>query len=215
MFQSNSIIQEVNIINKVICYVLVIVALILCKEPVFILFVHFFLSLITKPFPKLWKVNICFILIAVVSVIFPQILWISKLGILVLYTVLLKKVTELKELRYLLESSLYRFQSKKITYHILYLMYFGKYWVDNMNKMHLLRKNYQMKFSMKWLIFSIQNSYWKTKKDMKDFLEIYQLRFYHYSNNRTYINKPVWENWDMNYLFSHVIIFFLTFFYGR
>ncbi len=215
MFQSNSIIREVNIINKVFCYVLVMITLILCKEPVFILFVDFFLSLITRPFPRLWKANIVFFFLAIVSIIYPQFLWINKIGILILYTFLLKKVTELNELRYLLESSLYRFQNKKITYHILYMMYFGKYWLKNLKKIWLLRKNYQMKLSIKWILFSIQNSYEKTKIEMKDFLEIYQLRFYHYFNKRTYINKPVWENWDTNYLFSHIIIFCLALFYGR
>ena len=55
----------------------------------------------------------------------------------------------------------------------------------------------------------------KTKAELKDLMEINKLRFYNYSKERTYIEKPTWESWDTNYIVSHLIILLLTLFYGR
>lgn len=215
MFQDNSMIKEVNIVNKVICYLAVTISLMLCNQPLFMVFVSMFLLLITRPFSKLLKGNLILLIISILSIFIPQILWISKIGILIIYTILLTKVTKLIELRYILESSLYRFQSKQITYHILYIMYFGKYFTNNIKKMWLLKDDYGIRVSSKWIRFIIQKGYQKTKIQMQDFIDINKLRFYNDSKNRTYMNKPVWESWDTNYLLSHVIILFLTLFYGR
>lgn len=215
MFQSNSMIKEVNIVNKVICYFAVMISLILCSQPLFMVFISIFLFLITRPFSKLLKGNVILLIISILSIFIPQLLWITKIGILIIYTILLTKVTKLIELRYILEKSLYRFQSKQITYHILYIMYFGKYFTSNIKKMLVLKDDYGIKVSSKWICFMLKKGYQKTKVQMQDFIDINKLRFYNDSKNRTYINKPVWESWDTNYLLSHVIILFLTFFYGR
>ena len=116
MFNKNSIIKEVNIINKLVCYLLILIALIICREPIFIVFVNLTLLIITRQYSKLFKTNLVIMFLSILSIFFPQILWITKIGILIIYTVLLKKVTQTVELRYVLESTLYRFQSKKITY---------------------------------------------------------------------------------------------------
>ena len=77
MFNDNSIIKEVNIINKVICYLLVIVCLMVCNEGIFLLFVDLFLLLITKQDEKLFKISIVNTILIVLSIFFPQFLWIT------------------------------------------------------------------------------------------------------------------------------------------
>lgn len=215
MFNTDSIIKEVNIINKVICYGIIILALLLCSEPIFIVFVNAFLLLITKQYQNLFKTNIFIIIVALLGILFPQILWITKLGILVIYTILLKKVTRAIELRYILESTLYRFQQKKITYKILNIIYFGKYFKRNIKRLMILKDDYGLNYNMNFISFMIKKSYHKTKEQMKEFIQTNKLRFYNDSNQRTYVEKPTWESWDTNYLIIHIIIFLLVCFYGR
>ncbi len=216
MFNKNSIIKEVNIINKLVCYLLVLIALIICREPIFIVFVNLTLLIITRQYPKLFKTNLVIMFLSILSIFFPQILWITKIGILIIYTVLLKKVTQTVELRYVLESTLYRFQSKKITYKILYAIYFIKYFKKNIERMLVLKDDYSMPLNYKLIKFIIKHAYNKTKNQVEIFIEVNKLRFYNDSKNRTYIEKKeTWESWDTNYLIAHIIIILLTVFYGR
>jgi len=215
MFSENSIIKEVNIINKFICYLLVVISLIVCSEPIFLLFVDLFLLLITKQYEKLFKTNVINTMFLVLSMFFPQLLWITKILTLVIYTVLIKKVTKAIELRYVLESTLYRFQSKRITYHILYIIYFIKGYKNNIKKLLVLKDDYGINLNFEFIKFIIQKSYQKTKIELKNLMMINKLRFYNYSKERTYVEKPTWESWDINYLVSHIIIFLFTTFYGR
>ncbi|MCI5967192.1 MAG: hypothetical protein MRZ42_02250 [Tenericutes bacterium] len=216
MFNKNSIIKEVNIINKLVCYLLILIALIICREPIFIVFVNLTLLIITRQYSKLFKTNLVIMFLSILSIFFPQILWITKIGILIIYTVLLKKVTQTVELRYVLESTLYRFQSKKITYKILYAIYFIKYFKKNIERMLVLKDDYSMPLNYKLIKFIIKHAYNKTKNQMEIFIEVNKLRFYNDSKNRTYIErKETWESWDTNYLIAHIIIMLLTVFYGR
>lgn len=214
MFNDNSIIKEVNIINKVICYLLVIIALILCKQAIYIMFVSTILLLVTREYTKLFKINILVAVVAILSIFYPQFLWISKIGILVIYTILLKRVTEWTKLRYVLEITLYRFQSKKITYKILYYIDFIKSFKNHFKRMLVLKDDYQIKLDFKFLKFIIKQSYETTKLERNDFLKTYELRFYNNSKSRTYVDKTAWEHWDNNYLFSHILILIITIFYG-
>ena len=215
MFNTDSIIKEVNIMNKVICYAIVLFSLLVCKDSIFIIFVNLFLLLITKQYPNLFKINIFITAIALLTIVYPQILWISKLGILIIYTALLKKVTRSIELRYILESTLYRFQQKQITYKILCSIYFGQYFKNNLKRLMILKDDYGLNYSIHFVSFIIKKAYYKTKEQMKDFMQINKLRFYNDSKKRTYMEKPTWETWDTNYLLIHIIFALLTCFYGR
>ena len=215
MFSTDSIIKEVNIINKVICYLIILITLFICREPIFIIFVNLISLLITKEYKNLFKINIFITFIALLGILFPQILWITKLGILIIYTALLKKVTKAIELRYLLESTLYRFQQKKITYRILNIIYFGKYFKNNIKRLIVLKDDYGLNYNMSFIWFMIKKANYKTKEQMKEFIQINKLRFYNDSKNRTYVEKPTWESWDTSYLIVHIIILLVTCFYGR
>lgn len=215
MFSTDSILKEVNIFGKVVAYILILVSLIVVKSPIFLIFVNIFLLWITKPFSNLVKMNLFNFGVTLFGIFFPQLLWITKIIILIIYTELLKKVTETIELRYVLENTFYRFQKKKVTYRILYLIYFEKYFKNNLKKMLLLKDDYGLKKDRRLISFLLQQSYRKTKENMQDFMQTYQLRFYNDSKKRTYIEKNSWETWDTNYIMVHVVILLLVFFYGR
>lgn len=215
MFSTDSMLKEVNIFGKVVAYILILIALGIVKAPLFLIFVNIFLFFITKSYPNLFKMNLVSLFITFLTILFPQFLWITKIIILIIYTGLLKKVTETIELRYVLENTLYRFQKKKITYKILYLIYFGKYFRNNLKRMLLLKDDYGLNADSKLIRFLLKQSYQKTKENMQEFMQTYQLRFYNDSNKRTYIEKNSWESWDTNYMMVHVVILLLVFFYGR
>ena len=79
----------------------------------------------------------------------------------------------------------------------------------------ILKDDYGIKLNFEFIKFVLRKAYRKTQIELKNLMDINSLRFYNYSKNRTYVEKPTWESWDTNYLVSHLIIFLLTIFYGR
>ena len=215
MFNDTSIIKEVNILNKALCYILVLVMLIVGKDSIFILLMDIFFLLLTKNYKRVFIANIILTGLVVLNIFFPHFLWIIKIFFLLLYTILLSKVTNSLELRYVIEVTLYRFKNKKITYRLFYLIYFIKNFNKNIRRMLVLKDDYLIKLNIAFLIFIIKESYLKAKSSKKEFVEVNSMRFYNYSENRTYIEKLSWESWDNTYLVSHIIILLITFFYGR
>lgn len=215
MFSDTSIIKNVNVLNKTICYILVLIMTIICKETLFTLFVDIFFLLITRKYKYLFRFNIFTTILILINIFFPHILWIIKLFLLIIYTILLSKVTELVELRYVIENTLYRFKNKKITYRLFYIIYFLKNFKRHFKRMIILKDDYEIKMNFKFLLFIIKESYIKASNSKKEFLETNDIRFYNISKERTYIEKLNWESWDTTYLLSHIIILVITFFYGR
>ena len=215
MFSETSILKEVNIVNKFICYLLVIISLILLKDPVFLTFVDGIFLLLSKNDKKIFVINILITIFSVTTIFNPQFLWISKLFFLALYTVLLKKVTELKDLRYVIENTLYKFNQKQITYKLFYFIYFLKNFKKSFNRMLLLSDDYEMKINPKFMWFVVKQSYNKAKLEKSNFEELNKIRFYNYSTTRTYIEENSWESWDTTYLICYIIILLIVIFYGR
>ena len=215
MFSETSIIKEVNIVNKFICYLIVIISLILIKDPLYLVFVDSIFLLLSKVNKKIFIINILVTVFAVTTLFNPQFLWISKIFFLALYTVLLKRVTDIKDLRYVIESTLYKFNNKQITYKFFYCIYFLKNFKKNFNKLLLLSDDYEMHITPKFIWFIVKQSYNKAKLEKDNFEQINKLRFYNYSNNRTYVEENTWESWDTTYLICYIIILLIVIFYGR
>ena len=215
MFSDTSIIKQVSIITKIMCYLLVLIMMFIVKDPIFILFINIICLLITKKFDKLFKFNIFLLIISIINIFYPHFLWINKLGILVLYTILLLKVTKIIDLKSVLERTLYKSNNKGLTYKLLYYIYFINNFSIHFKRMLLLKDDYGMKVNMSFILFIIKQSYAKAKLCKSDFVELNKIRFYNYSKTRTSIEKNTWESWDTNYLLCHVIILFITIFYGR
>jgi hypothetical protein len=151
----------------------------------------------------------------IIDIFYPHFVWINKLFILIIYTLLLNKVTKLIELRYVIEKTLYRFKTKRITYRLFYSIYFIKNFNKYFKEMLLLKDDYGIKVNIKFIFFVLKQSYKKAILSKQDFIEINSLRFYNYSSERTYIEKVTWERWDAGYLVCHMVILLLTVFYGR
>ena len=215
MFSETSIIKEVNIINKVICYLLVIIGLFLIKDPMFIVLTNVILLLLTKNHKNIFIYNIVTTSFSVLTLLTGRGLWFDKVLLLILYTILLSKVTKLRDLRYVLELTMYKFKQKKITYKLFYGIYFLKNYKKHFRKMMLLKDDYSMKLDIKFIWFILKQSFLKAKEEEHSFEDVNKIRFYNYSKDRTYIEKNTWESWDTTYLICYIIILIIVIVYGR
>jgi len=215
MFKKNSMVYDINIICKLICALLMMVSFILIKIPSVTVFLGIFFLGTCLEFRKITILNMIGVLLAILSTFHPSFFWLAKIVIYLSYLCLLKKITEASEFRYLLEVTLYKFQSKKITFRILYCIYFFKQLRKNMKILDRLRDEYGMARDFFYTRFSFKKAWKKTKYEMKEMIVMNDLRFYNYSKRRTYTEKPRWERWDTKYLFCHLIIFVLLFVFGR
>ena len=215
MFNDSSIIKEVNILNKFICYLFVLTMCIIIKDIKLLIVIDSFFLLVTREYKSIFIYNIVITLFLILNIFYSPLLWINKIMLLVLYTIILKKVTKLNELRYIIEITLYKFRNKKITYKLFYFIYFIKNFKVHFKKMLVLKDDYLIKVTPKFLIFMIKVSYKEAKRKRKEFIEINSTRFYNYSSKRTYIEKLTWESWDSTYLITHIIILVIAFIYGR
>ncbi|MDD3241309.1 MAG: hypothetical protein PHQ64_00815 [Bacilli bacterium] len=127
----------------------------------------------------------------------------------------MKKITKVKEFRYILEITLYRFKSTKVTYIFLYNLYFLKYLKNNFVNVIKLKKEYGFKGSIHSYRYMISMSYRKTKQEIKELIIVNNLRFYNISDRRTYLEDNKLEIWDMCYLFIHFVVFIILIFVGR
>lgn len=214
MFKRDSILHDVNIISKTISAVIALLGLIFLHSSALIVLISVVLFFLAHEFKILSKISVIGILFAVLATFFPQWLWIPKCLTFIIYLSLVKKITASQELRYALEVTLYKFQSKKITYHILYIIYFFRYLKKNMVLLDNLREDYGMDKDWFYIRFSLKKAYSKTKYELRDLMEINKLRFYNYSSSRTYIEKPTWEKWDTQYLLAHLVSFLFILIYG-
>ena len=154
MFSKDSILYQVNIISKFIGIILAFIGIMLLKIPGFIVLVSVILLSLSTAFKYTFRYSILSLAISIFSSFFPQILWISKTLIFINYLILVRKLTKTSDLRYILEVTLYKFQSKKITYRVLYIIYFFKYMKKNHKTLELLRNEYGIKKDWFYFRFS-------------------------------------------------------------
>ena len=215
MFSDTSIIKEVNILSKVMSYILVLIMVFICKDNVFLIFVDIFALIVTKKYNKLFIFNIFVTMLLILNLFYPHFLWIIKLSLLAIYTILVSKVTKIMELRYIIEVTFYGFKNKRITYKLFYIIYFLKTFKRHFKRMLSLRDDYGMKLTPKFLFFITKQSLIKASLRENDFLELNKERFYNYSRTRTYMESLTWESWDTTYLICHMVVVVITMFYGR
>ena len=214
MFNKDSILYQVNIISKFIGIILSLIGIIILKIPGFIVLISIVLLTLSISFKYTFRYSIISLIISIIASFFPQILWISKILIFINYLILIKKLTKAVDLRYILEVTLYKFQSKKITYKVLYLIYFFKYLKLNHKTLSKLRDEYGIKKDWFYFKFSWKKAYQKTKYEMSEFLIMNNLRFYNLSSKRTYLEKPTWERWDTLYVLFHILLLVFITIYG-
>lgn len=206
MFSKDSILYEVNITTKLLSFIFVLVSVIFCNNIYVLLGLSLILFIISSRFTYLRIFNFLISVLSIVMIFYPQYLWMLKILLLFSYFILFNKTIKLKDLRYLLEISLYRYQSKKVTYTFLYSIYFVIYYKHNLKKLLRLKDNYGFKSTIGSYLFILRMSYKRTKEEIKELIIVNNLRFYNYSKKRTYLEKPKWEIWDTCYFLIHFFL---------
>ena len=214
MFSKDSILYQVNVISKVIGLILTLISIILIKIPSFVVLLSIVMLIISANYKYTFRYSLVNLLVSIIASFYPPLLWISKIMLFINYTIIVKKITKASDLRYVLEVTLYKFQSRKITYHILYIIYYFKYLNRNYKLLGRLKDEYGIKNDWFFVKFRWKKAKSKTKNEMNEFITMNSLRFYNYSSNRTYIEKPTWERWDSHYVIAHVIMFVFIIIYG-
>lgn len=215
MFKKDSILYQVNIFSKLIGIILFLITIILLQNIALIVLLSIGLFIISKNYKYISIYSLITLLITILISFFPQILWISKMLVMINYIIIVNKITYVKDVRYLVEKTLYKFQNKKLTYNVLYKIYILKYMKKNYRKLNNLIDEYGLIKNYETIKFLHKKAYIKAKNEIEEVINIINLRFYNYSKERTYIDKPTWERWDNKYILVFLIILLFVIVYGR
>lgn len=210
MYNKESIIFDINMITKLLCYILfVMIVIINSNVPVFIL-IEILILVESRKEEIFFKFNIITTVLFLLGILIPPILLIPKLLLLISYTYLLTKVVNISQLRYLIEISLYKNKNNKLIKLFLMIMYYFKYIKVYINKYIDLRKSYGFESSCWYTKFTIKQANRLTSIKIKELVKINEIRFYNYYNKKTYLEKINFESWDYVYLSIHIILLVIS-----
>lgn len=207
MFNHKSILYEVNPFLKIGCYIFFLLLVIFIHRPLYVVAFFAITYLLTGADELLQKTSAIGTGISLVTVFYPQLLWITKLGMLILYTMMLIKITNAEHLKYIVEKVFYRFQNKEITYVLTYLINYYKFLKENYQKIDRIRKEYGLEKKPEYQKTILKKARQKAKKEVAEVMTIYQLRFYNLYRTKTYYQKLSWARWDSDYLLGHIALF--------
>ena len=207
MFNHKSILYEVNPFLKIGCYIFFLLLVIFIHRSLYVVAFFAITYLLTGADELLQKTSAIGTGISLVTVFYPQLLWITKLGMLILYTMVLIKITNAEHLKYIVEKVFYRFQNKEITYVLTYSINYYKFLKENYQKIDRIRKEYGLEKKPEYQKTILKKARQKAKKEVAEVMTIYQLRFYNLYRTKTYYQKPSWARWDSDYLLGHIALF--------
>lgn len=202
----NMILKEVKIETKLIASMLFMLTIFYVQKPISLFLTVFVLSILLFLNKKGRYSSFLALGISILSVFYPQILWISKCLSILLYFLLLSSFVDFIDIRTLLEKSVYKFKNKKLIMNALYVLY----WIRNM-KINVKKEMSNLKYAnVKSLVHDlkqmISRTLRKTKVEVKKIMSTYQMRLYHQYTEKTYLEESNFEKWDVNYLTFHIAI---------
>lgn len=215
MYNDKIILNDVNSINKIICFVLFCSLIIFIQNPLLLLVFDVIFLLLTYEYKYLKYFSYGMIMIGILTVCFPPILWINKLACIILYGALVLKIMRLEQVKYLIELTCYSLQSSIITTRLTSFIYKMRLTKNNYQRIDSIRKSYGQEKNLKFVINTLKKSYHSSKQDAKEIVLIHKLRFYNLYPIRTYMSKPTWEKWDTDYLMIHLLILIIGIIIGR
>lgn len=210
MYNGESIIYDINMITKLVCYLLFAI-LMLITNNIFVLILVSAITIIETTDNKyFFYLNIISGIMILIGCFFSSILFIPKIILFLTYTYLLTKVTNLGQLRYLIEITFYKYKNNKLTKLFLMIMYYFKYIKIYILKYVNLRKSYGFSPSLWYTKFSLENANKLTIIKIKELVKINEIRFYNYHSKKTYLEKIKFESWDYIYLSIHTLLVIIS-----
>lgn len=215
MFKSNSLLRSVNIICKLICLLIFITSLFIIKDSVLLLIISFLFFVFTHSFKYISKISLAATIVNIVSIFFPQLLWITKILLAIDYLCILSIIVNARNMKYLFELSFYRFKNRFLTKLTVTVIYFFSLMKKNWCKMDSVRKNYGLNSSKNYYFNLIKRVYRISKEELNEIVLFHELRLYNIKNYRTNIDNFSWERWDNTYLILHIFFLAIALFIGR
>ena len=193
----HTLLDSVNIFCKAIALYFFTISIIFIQDSVFFMIVSFFFFALLHRHRYTGMMSLIATLISIVAIFYPQLLWISKILILIVYVCLLTRFIHAPMIKYIFEKTFYRFQSRSFTTFIVTIIYFPE----------LLKKNYYMNLLKR--VFRISVS------ELKEIVLLHKLRLYNCKKERTFVDEVHWEKWDTSYLCVHILFFLVAIVWGR
>lgn len=214
MFKKNSMLYSVNTIAKLLGLILFFIALIQMQASWFLLLFSLGTVWLCLSFAhlKYWTILgfVCFFF----GILFPWMIGLGKWIQFTTYLILLVKITHIDGIRYFLEKSFYKKQNSALTRYLLDFTYYLKFVRENFTEYIALKDRYGFPLDARFLWWGWKLSWKRAKGQLRGGSELYQIRFYNILKERTYVEKPSWENWDSVYVLLHGLFLGLVLWIG-
>ena len=105
----HTLLDSVNIFCKAIALYFFTISIIFIQDSVFFMIVSFFFFALLHRHRYTGMMSLIATLIAIVAIFYPQLLWISKILILIVYVCLLTRFIHAPMIKYIFEKTLYNF----------------------------------------------------------------------------------------------------------
>lgn len=215
MYNKESVIFDINMITKLISYILFIILDIINNNIFLFLLIEIIILIEARKekwFLNFNKISVIFFLICL---FLPELLIIPKILIIVSYTYLLTKVVNINQLRYLIEISFYKYKNNKLTKLFLSIMYYFKYIKVYIKKYINIQKEHGFHYEYNHILYTIKKANQLASNKIKKLIQINEIRFYNYHNKKTYLEEIEFEFWDYIYLIIHFLLLIIAVFTRR
>lgn len=210
MYNQESIIFDINMVTKLICYIVFILFTIINNNIFLFLLIELLILIESRKEKLFFEFNSILIVFLIIAFLLSRILPFVKIGIIISYTYLLTKVVNISQLRYLIEISFYKYRNNKLTKLFLSLMYYFKYIKVYIKKYTNLRIEYGFSSSCWYTGYTIKQAHQLTLRKIKELVKINEIRFYNYYNKKTYLEQIKFESWDYLYIIIHIILIIIS-----
>lgn len=211
MYRNLDYLKDIHILAKFFSFILFLFSIIFVHNPIFL----FVFAVVFFAFFRNIYTFLCFLLFFILAFWFPGFLIIAKAFILLSFIMLNFLTIHFQEVRQFIEYFSYHKKQSRITYLILYICYFGKYYLIYFKEFLSYRKSYGKHVSPTFLKYIIVQSFSKTKMQINSLIGTYRYRFYNFSNKRSYVEKNRIAALDIKYILLFVILFLVVCLWGR
>lgn len=211
----HTLLDSVNIFCKAIALYFFTISIIFIQDSVFFMIVSFFFFALLHRHRYTGMMSLIATLITIVAIFYPQLLWISKILILIVYVCLLTKFIHAPMIKYIFEKTFYRFQSRSFTTFIVTIIYFPGLLKKNWCKIDSVRKNYGLNEKKNYYMNLLKRVFRISVSELKEIVLLHKLRLYNCKKERTFVDEVHWEKWDTSYLCVHILFFLVVAVWGR
>ena len=211
----HSLLESVNIFCKLLSLYIFIISIIFIQDSVFFMIISFCFFAIFHRHRYTGTFSLVATLVAIVSIFYPQFLWISQFFIILTYFCLFIKLIHVSMIKFFFEKTFYRFQNQSFTTFIITIIYLPGLLKKNWSKIDSVRKDYGLNEKKNYYINLWKRVFRISCSEVKEIVLFHKLRLYNCKKVRTSVDEIHWEKWDTSYLVMHILFFLIVAIWGR